>query len=72
MQKLTTKGNTMVRTIVLAGLQGPAFGDRASATNLLSARYIINVRNFPSTERNGALRAAFDQLSDNDLPIGNS
>lgn len=48
--------------VVIIGRQGPAFGDRPSATVLDTAHTRATVRNFPRADRGEALRAAFECL----------
>lgn len=58
----------MDKTVILVGRQGPAFGDRPSATNV-TADYgdgtSVDSRctNWPKDERTDAMRAVFDQLA---------
>jgi hypothetical protein len=64
----TERSDTML-TIVLTGKQGPAFGDRPSATHIEVAEYYSNVKNWASAERSDALRAAFARIVDEDIQV---
>lgn len=51
-----------MKILILTGKQGPAFGDRPSATVLTANESEYRVTNWPADDRADALRAAFDLL----------
>ena len=51
-----------MRTLVIVGKIGPAFGDRASFVEIEAFEYVVRIANWETWNRADALRAAFDEL----------